>query len=104
MPLPEFTSDEQYVIDFVKSPKASSLSIAWMCGYLSGGIVIAGFAAYLGSVPMMGTAFVVVCCFRIWEEWYQTRWLPLWRSIIAKYEAAVVDNGNASRGDFNCKP
>ena len=46
---------------------------------------------------MLLSAVAVVIGFRIYEELFQSKWLPLWRSIIAKYEAAAlgdtVDNG-----------
>ncbi|MDB2686917.1 hypothetical protein N9Y42_06865 [Mariniblastus sp.] len=46
---------------------------------------------------MLLSTFAVVIGFRIYEELFQAKWLPLWRSIIAKYEAAAlgdaVDDG-----------
>ena len=88
MPLPNFTDDELYLINFLKSPNAAGSS--YMLAYVVGGVIIAGFAAYFGSIPMMLAAFVVVCSFRIYEERYQMKWMPLWRSIIDKYETACV--------------
>ena len=90
MPLPDFTADEQYLINSVKSPTAFGRSNSYMWSYLSCGAIIAGFAAYYGSIRMLLSAFVVVCGFRIYEERYQLKWMPLWRSIIAKYESAAV--------------
>jgi len=90
MPVPEFTNDEQYLIDWVKSPESSANSAAFMWGYIIGGIAIAGFAVYHGSIVMMFAAFAIVCGFRAYEEHYQNKWLPLWRSIIAKYESAAT--------------
>lgn len=89
MPLPDFTDDERYLIDCVKSPNASGGSSSYMWGYLIGGSVIAGFAAYHDNIPMMLVAFVMVCGFRIYEERFQNKWTPLWRSIISKYESAA---------------
>lgn len=40
-------------------------------------------------IPMMLAAFVMVCGFRIYEERFQNKWMPLWRSIISKYESAA---------------
>ncbi len=99
MLLPEFTNDEQYLINFIKSQNAVGGSSLYMWSYVLGGITIAGFAAYFGSIPMMGAAFVVVCGFRIYEDWYQLKWMPAWRSIIAKYEAAAAGNGSNSTDD-----
>lgn len=36
---------------------------------------------------MMLAAFVIVVGFRIYEEMFQSKWLPLWPFIISKYEA-----------------
>jgi hypothetical protein len=91
MPLPKFTDDEQYLITGVKSPKASGAWNSYMWGYLLGCAIIAGFGAYYSSIPMMLTAFVVVCGFRIYEDSAQAKWETVWRSIIAKYEALSVD-------------
>jgi len=87
MPLPNFTDDEQYLINCAKSTKVNGQSYMW--GYLVAGAALVGFGAYHDSVPMMLCAFAVVCGFRIYEEIFQSKWLPLWRSIIAKYEAAA---------------
>jgi hypothetical protein len=92
MPLPDFTSDEQYLINSIRSPKASSNSSSYMWGYVIGGALIAVFAAYYENVLMMLAAFVVVCGFRVYEEHFQLKWMPLWRSIIEKYEAAAISS------------
>ncbi len=67
-------------------------------GEAPSGALIAGFAAYCENVLMMLAAFVIVCGFRLYEERFQSRWLPLWQSIIEKYENAihVVDNSGAT--------
>jgi hypothetical protein len=39
---------------------------------------------------MMACAFIVVCGLRIYEEFAQQRWVPVWRTIIGKYEAAAL--------------
>lgn len=70
-----------------------------MWSYIIGGAVIAGFAAYYENVVMVLTAFVIVCGFRIYEERFQSKWLPIWRSIIDKYEAAATSNDPRS-GDL----
>ena len=103
MPLPEFTNDEQYVLSFIKSPKMVGASSAYMWGYILGGIIIAGFGAYFSNVLMMAAAFVVVCGFRIYEERYQLKSIPLWRSIIEKYEAAAVSNDSAPTDNLDRK-
>ncbi len=90
MPIPNFTDDEQYLINFAKSRKASSQPNPYIWGYLVGGTAVAGFGAYHDNVPVMATTFVVVCGLRIHEELFQSRWLPLWRSIITNYEAAAT--------------
>lgn len=87
MPLPDFTSDERYLINFLKSSSASQNSYMW--GYLIGGAVIAGFGVYHGSALMILNALVLVYGFRVYEEYHQSKWIPKWRSIIAKYEAAL---------------
>ena len=46
MPLPHFTNDEQYLINCVKSPTASTSASAYMWGYIVTGALIAGFSAW----------------------------------------------------------
>jgi len=89
MPLPDFTADEQVLISSVRSSR-NVTSNSYMWGYMVTGMLMGWFAAHYDSIPMMGCAFVVVCGFRLYEEWQQVRWLPVWRSILNKYEAAVV--------------
>ena len=97
MPLPDFTDDERYLINCAKSTAANAQTNSYMWGYVIAGSVLAGFGAYQSSIPMLLSAFAVVIGFRIYEELFQSKWLPLWRSIIAKCEAAalgdVVDDG-----------
>lgn len=90
MLLPVFTDDEQFLINCVKSPSATQQSNFYMWGYVIGGVLVAGFAAYYQSVPMMLAAFAVVSGFRIYEDRFQSKWTPLWKSIIEKYESAVT--------------
>lgn len=99
MPLPEFTDDERYLINCAKSTAANAQTNSYMWGYVIAASILAGIGAYQSSIPLLVSAFAVVIGFRIYEEFYQNKWLPLWRSIIAKYEAAAlgqaVDSGDA---------
>ena len=103
MPLPEFTNDEQYLISFAKSTRAREQTNTYMWGYLVGGVALAGFGVFHDNVPMMLGAFAVVCGCRVYEELTQTKWTPVWREIIKKYEDAAIgadaaDNPNSTDG------
>ena len=95
MPLPDFTDDERYLINFAKSTAATNQTNSYMWGYVIAGSVLAGFGAYQSSIPMILIAFVIVIGFRIYEELFQFKWIPLWRSIITKYEAAALGDGES---------
>jgi hypothetical protein len=90
MAMPQFTDEELYLINFVRAEKKESNS--YMLTYLVSGLVLAGFGAYTGSIAMMMSAFVVICGFRVYEERSGSRWGPVWRSIILKYDQAVRDS------------
>jgi len=94
MALPDFNADERYMINAVKSN--TGMSNAYMWGYLIAGLLMGGFGVYHNSVPLMACAFLVVCGFRLYEEWYQRKWLPIWRSIIDKYEASATGREHSS--------
>ena len=86
MPLPEFDDREKYLIYHVKRP-----NVGWspmIGGYITAALLF-GFAAYYGNILFMTCAFAVVYGFRIHEERSQSRWHPVWRSIIFKYESAL---------------
>jgi len=81
-----------------------------MWGYIVGGILLAGFGAYHGSIPMMLAAFLIVCAFRVHEEMCHeemcheemchAKWMPVWRSIVTKYEgAAATDSDQMDQPD-----
>jgi hypothetical protein len=93
MPAPQFTADEQYLISWAKSSAATTNPFA--LGYLAAGIMICAVAAYYDSIPFMVVAFIVVCGFRLWEEWYQAKWAHLWGAIVTKYEAAAFGTEQA---------
>jgi hypothetical protein len=90
MPRPEFTNDEQYLLSFVQTTHSVHQNNPFMWSYLLSGLLLAGFAAYNESTLMLLSAFLVVCGFRVYEEQSQARWIPIWRSIIEKYENATV--------------
>jgi uncharacterized membrane protein YhiD involved in acid resistance len=89
MSKPEFTADEQFLVNYVKSTKAVSSSGNYMWGYVSGAILVAGCGFYYESIYVMAIAFVVLIGFRIHEERLHQQWQPLWKSIILKYEATL---------------
>ena len=100
MPLPKFSDDEQYLINSVKSSAAQGQTNPIMWGYIVGGILLAGFGAYHGSIPMMLAAFLIVCAFRVHEEMCHAKWMPVWRSIVTKYEgAAATDSDQMDQPD-----
>ncbi|MEN1681466.1 MAG: hypothetical protein AAGJ46_17940 [Planctomycetota bacterium] len=98
MSLPDFTSDEQYLISAAKADSQGRFGNTYMWSYIVSTALIAGFAAYNESVLMLASAFVVVCGFRVYEETWQARWGPMWKSIIEKYERAAAE-GNAGTPD-----
>ncbi|QDU46981.1 hypothetical protein Mal52_55090 [Symmachiella dynata] len=89
MPRPQFTKQEQVLIDWVKVSSGDSSSYMWT--YLVTTAIIAGFAVYFESIVMLVCAFVIVGFFRIKEEHAQKRWAPIWTSILTKYEEALAD-------------
>lgn len=95
MRLPDFTDDEQYLISYIKSPKASGQTVSYMWGYLiaSGALAVTG--AYYENLHLVIGGFLLVCIFRIHEEESQSKWMPAWQSIITKYEAALSNNEHA---------
>jgi hypothetical protein len=88
---PHFTADEQYLIHSAKAPSVLRASNTYMWTYLASSCILAGFAAYHGLVPMMLSAFIVLCGFRIYEESYTRKWEAVTRTVLMKYEAAVLD-------------
>ncbi len=90
MPMPEFTPQEQYLIYSVKSRSSTGWMALSAWGYLMAGGILFGAAAYGQSIAMMAIVFVLVCGFRIFEEISQSKWLPVWRSVVEKYEAALT--------------
>jgi len=95
MPLPNFSPEEQYLINIVKSSEISA-SNPYMWGYVIAGLLMCGFAAYHNSIPLLVCAFLVICGFRLYEEWYQRRWMPIWRSIIDKFEHCAMGTPHSS--------
>ena len=90
MPLPEFDHNEQYVIRYVKT--AGWYPGSFTTGYLIGAAIVTGFGNCVASVEVMLVAMLVVLCFKAYEEWLQVRMLPVWRSVFAKYEAAIEES------------
>lgn len=91
MSRPSFSPDEQYLVDFLKSPTASDAANVYMWSYVVGGAALACCAAYHNSVDLLVVAFIVVIGFRLYEERHQRRYIPVWRAVIEKYEAAIEE-------------
>lgn len=92
--MPNFTTEEQYLIDSAKLEKGGPNIFMW--GYMASCCLLAGFAAFYGNTLMMACAFVVICGFRIYEERHQARWSPVFLAIINKYEAATRETSGKS--------
>lgn len=95
--MPKFTDDEQYLVNSLRSPEADKPN-NFMWGYLGVGLLFAGFAAYHENPWMMLCAFGLVCCCRVYEDRFQSKWNPLFRSIILKYEQAIREAGGDLAG------
>lgn len=89
MPLPDFTDEEQYLINAVKLSQSNRRPDSFMWAYLlsSAGLGFAG--TYYNNPGLAFTAVVAICCFRIYEEFHQSKWGPYWYSIITKFEEAA---------------
>lgn len=92
MKCPKFTAQEQYLINYMRSADAAGRSRGYSLGYVVVACVVAGYGALNDSIPMVVIGFLVVVGFRVYEEWYQSRWSPVWRSIFNKYEAALAND------------
>lgn len=90
MPMPDFSDDENYLINCAKSPDVSKSSSSYTWGYLIASAGLAGVAIYENNFWLLFSAFVMVCGFRIYEERFQAKWLPHWKSIINKFEEACT--------------
>lgn len=99
MPLPNFTDDERYLINWAKSTAANSQTNSYMWGYIIAGSVLAAFGAFQSNIPMLLSAFVVLVGFRIYEEHSQSKWFPLWRSVLEKYESACSGGSTEPESD-----
>jgi hypothetical protein len=87
MARPQFTAEEEYLINAVLSDKGAPDPLMW--SYIVSGLGLAGFAAYHESIPMLLSAFVVVCGFRLFEARAHRGLTVQWRSLLEKYETAV---------------
>ena len=85
---PKFSREEQYFVDWAKSSTGGQSSDVW--AYLLPTALIAAFAVLFQSIPMLVCAFIVICVFRVREEFAQRKWAPIWTSIINKYEEALA--------------
>lgn len=89
MPSPQFTVQEQYLIDNVKAG-CRGWNVA-MLAYVGLCTAMCAFGAWQNSVPLLVVAVLVVCLNRVLEYWDRSStWLPIWRSIIEKYETAAL--------------
>ena len=99
MTRPNFTADETYLISYVKSSHGRPAN-SYMWGYLISSSFVFGFGVYQASIPVMVIAFIVLVGFRLYEEWYGSKWTPIWRCIVEKFESAL-DGDTAGRTSPN---
>ncbi len=91
MSKPEFTPDEQFLVDHLKASNPSRGSEAYMWSYVFCTTLLAGCGAYYDNVVIIFIAFIVLVAFRLYEAYSQRHWDPHWQNIIEKYEADVDD-------------
>lgn len=91
MSRPEFTRDEQYLINYVLSPIASrgESHAAWW--QLIGASGLFGFGIYSEIPVMLYAGFVALVAFKIHEMIHGRKWGAIWRSVLQKYEEALSD-------------
>lgn len=99
MPRPDFTDEEQYLIDVVKSKMASEGQLSASIGMVVSTGVLAAFGFYHRNVEMVLGAFIVLVGYQIYVELTQARVTPQWRNIITKYESACDDETDAHETD-----
>jgi len=92
MPLPEFTPDEQFFINYIKSSRASSMWNSPMWAYVIGSALLCAYAVPYKQMSLMVVAFVILVGYRIFEHCQEMKWQPICRSIIEKYEAAADES------------
>jgi hypothetical protein len=97
--MPEFTDEEQYLISAVRAEQQGSNTYMWT--YVCCALLLAGTSAFYGNPWGVLSAVVVVCGFRLYEEYYQARWTPVWKSVIRKYEQAILDASRPQAGSAN---
>jgi hypothetical protein len=95
MSLPQFTPEEQFVVSILKSTLPVSRFNALMWGYLVSGSILGGVAMYYSNIHVMAISLILIVGFRLYEEWYQSRWQPVYRSVVMKYESALIDNSKS---------
>lgn len=88
MPLPDFDSTEVYLVHHVKAAKP--YPNAYTTTYVVFGALLTGLGFYHDDRGLMLTAMLTVVGFKAYEQWYQAKLLPAWKSIFAKYEAAIA--------------
>jgi hypothetical protein len=88
MKRPDFTDAEQEAIkrlmDFRGDPSG------FVSAYLGAGFGFFLVALLLGSMWMLAVVLLFVCCCRLYEEWHYRPTVPMWKSVIGKYEAAIA--------------
>lgn len=89
MPRPEFNEEEQYFLTAVQSDRMADIAAARVWACVVGGLIIAGCGAYYGNLWLMLAAFALLCALRLYEEFQQSKWTPVCRAVLAKYEAAI---------------
>jgi len=106
MTKPDFTPKEQYLLSVYRLPLGRWLLFrdGRMWGYVLFGALMCGFGAVFQSIVMMVIGFIVVCGFRIYDEWESSRWSPVLRSIIIKYDAAVGVEDTRDRSPESGEP
>lgn len=90
MSKPEFTAEEQYVISFVQQDKTGTWH-PYVVSQFVLGVALAAMAVYVNSLYLAVCGICILVGYRIYEDRYQSRWTPVWRSIIEKYETALED-------------
>lgn len=93
--MPEFTPEEQYLIQYLRSPGTSKSLFSQMIAYIAGAITLAAFGIYHSDVAIISAAVVLLVGLRIYEGVIQSKWLPVWRSLISKFESALEDHTGA---------
>lgn len=91
---PEFSDEEELLIQYIRSTSSTGKSTFYVATYLLLGCALVAYGLWNQLLVCVIAGWIVFVFARLQELGQEKKWSVVWRSVIEKYEAALAQDAD----------